>query len=63
MLGHGAISQRAISSVFQPKAAGAGAPIISHGGLHHISEGMGDVGDGPRVPQTLHTIEQGVTTP
>jgi hypothetical protein len=60
MLGHGAISQRAISSITQYFAAST--PVISHGGLHHISEGMGDVGDGPRVPQTLHTIEQGIAT-
>lgn len=36
--------------------------VTSHGGLHHIQEGMGDIGDGPRVPQTLHTIEVGIAT-
>lgn len=33
---------------------------IIGGGLQHIGEGMGDTGEGARVPQTLHTIEQGV---
>ncbi len=52
---------------FNPAAAVAelqatAATVASHGGLHHISEGMGDVGDGPRVPQTLHTIDRGIAT-
>ena len=34
--------------------------VVSHGGMHHIGEGMGDVGDGPRLPQTLHTIDRGI---
>ena len=38
------------------------AVVEGHGGLHHIDQGMGDVGDGPRVPQTLHTIERGIST-
>jgi len=40
----------------------AAGDVTSPGGLHHIMEGMGDTGEGSRVPQTLHTIEQGVTT-
>jgi len=28
--------------------------------MHHIGEGMGDTGEGARLPQTLHTIEQGI---
>ena len=35
------------------------APVTGLG-LHHIGEGMGDTGEGARVPQTLHTIEQGI---
>lgn len=36
-------------------------PVVqSLGGLHHITQGMGDTGEGARVPQTLHTIEQGI---
>ncbi len=38
----------------------AAPPPETHGGLHHIEQGMGDVGDGPRLPQTLHTIEGGI---
>jgi hypothetical protein len=34
--------------------------VVSHGGLHHIEDGMGDIGDGGRVPQTLHTIDRGI---
>ena len=33
--------------------------VTSHGGLHHIMQGMGDPGVAV-VPQTLHTIEVGV---
>jgi hypothetical protein len=39
----------------------ATTPVTGPGGLHHIGEGMGDTGEGARVPQTLHTIERGVT--
>lgn len=38
------------------------APVTGHGGLHHIECGIGDVGSGPRVPQTLHTINHGIAT-
>ena len=34
--------------------------ITGHGGLHHITNGMGDFGVGV-VPQTLHTIDQGIS--
>lgn len=36
------------------------AAPTSPGGLHHISSGMGDTGEGARVPQTLHTIDHGI---
>lgn len=42
----------------QPSAA---ATVTSLGGLHHIMEGMGDTGEGARVPQALHTIEHGIS--
>jgi hypothetical protein len=38
------------------------AGVISPGGLHHIWHGMGDTGEGARVPQTLHTIDQGISS-
>ena len=34
--------------------------VTAPGGLHHIWEGMGDTGSAGVVPQTLHTIEQGI---
>jgi len=37
------------------------APTTSPGGLHHIPQGIGDTGEGARVPQTLHPIESGIT--
>jgi hypothetical protein len=40
--------------------AGIVAPIISTGGLHHIDRGMGDTGE-ERIPQTLHTINEGIS--
>jgi hypothetical protein len=50
---------------FQPiPAAGqtaAAAGTQTPGGLHHVSEGMGDTSEGARVPQTLHTIDQGIS--
>lgn len=39
----------------------AAPPPETHGGTHHIECGIGDVGDGPRLPQTLHVIEHGIT--
>jgi hypothetical protein len=52
---------------FQPipaaaQSAGAPATVTAPGGLHHISDGIGDTGEGARVPQTLHTIEQGISS-
>jgi hypothetical protein len=41
------------------EVVGGGGGVIG-GGLHHIGEGMGDTGEGARIPQTLHTIEQGI---
>lgn len=40
-----------------PSAVGG---VTSPGGLHHVEQGMGDTGEGARVPQTLHTIEDGI---
>jgi hypothetical protein len=37
------------------------AAVTSPGGLHCIWEGIGDMGEGLRIPQTLHTIEQGIS--
>jgi len=36
------------------------AVVTSVGGLHHIEVGIGDPGVGV-VPQTLHTIELGIS--
>jgi hypothetical protein len=60
-----------MSAAFQPdafqpnafqigRAAGAAPAVTSAGGLHHIWHGMGDPGVSA-VPQTLHTIEQGIS--
>lgn len=35
-------------------------PAVISLGLQHVGEGIGDTGEGARVPQTLHTIEQGI---
>jgi len=45
-----------------PLAGGAAPPVQTPGGLHHIEAGMGDTSEGARVPQTLHTIEQGISS-
>lgn len=35
-------------------------PSVVAGGIQHMDEGIGDTGEGSRVPQTLHTIDDGV---
>ena len=56
------ISARPISANRNIVVVAVGGGVTTPGGLHHIMEGMGDTGEGARVPQTLHTINQGVTT-
>lgn len=49
----------AFQPITVPTAAAGGQPT-SAGGLHTISAGIGDPGVAV-VPQTLHTIEQGIS--
>jgi hypothetical protein len=37
------------------------AAATSSAGLHPIVCGIGDQGSGVQIPQTLHTIEQGIS--
>lgn len=58
MLGHGALGEIALGEIIQtaPPPPGTTAP---GGGLHYIECGMGAT-DSATVPQTLHTIEEGI---
>lgn len=55
-------ARRAVGSTvaIRPAAGGGGDPVTGPGGGHHIECGIGDTGNA-RVPQTLHTIEFGIS--
>ena len=59
MIADGPIGSKAIASLRQVVVADGGTEPTSIG-LHHIMEGMGDTGASGGIPQTLHTIEQGI---
>ena len=57
-----ATAQRQVPGMqFVNETVAAAAVVTGPGGLHHIGCGIGDTGEGARVPQTLHRISEGIT--
>lgn len=60
MFGFGTFGQ--VTFAHFPGAYSDASPVdeVAGGSLHYISCGIGDPGEGVRVPQTLHVIEHGI---